>query len=167
MPSPAPPHSIIPPPQGTRHPPPLPTPSRFSAVAPLFFFPLLSGFDRPSPCLDLLARDSLLLGNLLYTVGVVMHASTHSPAAPSMASALMDFVWALRYHTSRWAGRLGGGGLSASTPAGGRGGWEGAGLSAITPAGGRGGWEGGGGGANIGIIFGIINPYRTIVTYIM
>ena len=67
-------------------------------MAPLFFFPLMRGYDQPLGTLDLLGEDSLVLGSLLHTLGVVIHAARHTPLLSRMAAALMDFVWALRYH---------------------------------------------------------------------
>ncbi len=50
--------------------------------------------------LDLLGQDSLLLGNLLYTLGTIMYAASNTPISPAMGVALLDFTWALRYHTA-------------------------------------------------------------------
>lgn len=72
--------------------------NRFVSVAPLFFFPLMSRFDQPVNTLDLLGQDSLVLGNLLYTLGTVMYAATNIPLVVSMATTLLEFLWALRYH---------------------------------------------------------------------
>ena len=58
----------------------------------------MNWFDQPVNTLDLLGKDHLILGNLLYTLGTVMYAATNAPLAPAMATALLDFVWALRYH---------------------------------------------------------------------
>ena len=90
------------PPQGSCQPPPSPSPNRFSPVAPLFFFPLMASYDAALPTLDLLGRDTLLLGNLLHTLSTVLFAATHCPAEPAMAAALLEFCWALRYHPSRY-----------------------------------------------------------------
>lgn len=75
-----------------------PVPNRFAKVAHLFFFPLMNQFDRPVNTLDLLGQDSLVLGNLLYTLGTVMYAATNIPLAPAMSVSLLDFLWALKYH---------------------------------------------------------------------
>lgn len=48
--------------------------------------------------LDLLGEDSLVLGNLLYTLGTVMYAATNLPVVVAMALAFLDFLWAVRYH---------------------------------------------------------------------
>lgn len=58
----------------------------------------MNRFDQPVNTLDLLGQDSLVLGNLLYTLGTVMYAATNIPLAAAMATALLDFLWTLRYH---------------------------------------------------------------------
>lgn len=87
--------------QGPKKLPSSPTPSKFSPVAPLFFFPLMASYDQFLPTLDLLGRDSMLLGHLVQTLGNVLWCASHSPSQPAMACALLEFVWALRYHPSR------------------------------------------------------------------
>ena len=85
-------------PQGPSKALPTPVPNKFTNVAHLFFFPLMNRFDQPVNTLDLLGQDSLVLGNLLYTLGTVMYAATNLPLVPAMAAALLDFLWALKYH---------------------------------------------------------------------
>ena len=82
--------------------PPQSSPNKFLPVAPLFFFPLMAPYDVASPALDLLGRDHLLLGNLVRTLGNVLWCAANSPNQVSMATALLNFVWALRYHPSRY-----------------------------------------------------------------
>lgn len=89
-------------PQGPSKPPSVPSPNRFAPVAPTFFFPLMAAFDCPVATLDLLGQDSLLLGSLLHTLGTVMYCATNAPLAPTMAAALLDFLWALRYHNEAY-----------------------------------------------------------------
>lgn len=89
--------------QGPSNPSPIPSPSRFAPIAPAFFFPLMGAFDRPVATLDLLGQDSLLLGSLLHTLGTIMYCAMHTPVAPAMAAALLDFLWALRYHSEGYA----------------------------------------------------------------
>ena len=91
------PHLLL---QGRSKVSPTAVPSRFADEAPLFFFPLMTSYDRPQGTLDLLGQDSLVLGNLLYTLGTVMYAANNSPLAPAMGVALLDFTWALRYHSA-------------------------------------------------------------------
>lgn len=59
-------------------------------------------FDCPVATLDLLGRDSLVLGSLLHTLGTVMYCATNAPLAPTMAAALLDFLWVLRYHNEAY-----------------------------------------------------------------
>ena len=82
------------------------TPNQFAPVASLFFFPLMERFDSAVNTLDLLGQDSLVLGNLLYTLGTIMHCATHAPVATAMAKALMNFIWTFRYHPSTYVHRL-------------------------------------------------------------
>jgi telomere length regulation protein len=86
--------------KGPQKVPPPSTPSKFSPVAPLFFFPLMAPYDHALPTLDLLGRDSVLLGHMVRTLGHVVWCACHSPSEPAMARALLEFVWALRYHPS-------------------------------------------------------------------
>ncbi len=58
-------------------------------------------YDNPLNTLQLLGQDCLVLGNLLHTLGTMMHCASNTPLSPAMASALMDFLWALRYHHSQ------------------------------------------------------------------
>ena len=55
-------------------------------------------YDRPMNTLDLLGQDSLVLGNLLYTLGTVMYASANLPIVVAMAATFLDFLWSMRYH---------------------------------------------------------------------
>jgi telomere length regulation protein len=86
--------------KGRKKPPPPATPSRFSPVAPLFFFPLMASYDRATPGLDLLGRDSLLLGHLVRVLGNVVWSACHAPCEPAMARALLEFLWSIHYHPS-------------------------------------------------------------------
>ena len=58
----------------------------------------MNRFDQPVKTLDLLGEDSLVLGNLLYTLGTVMYAASNLPVTGHMAVAFMDFLWVMRYH---------------------------------------------------------------------
>ena len=84
--------------QGASKPPPSALPNQFTNVAPLFFFPLMNQYDQRINTLDLLGEDSLILGNLLYTLGTVMYAASHLPITVTMATAFLDFLWVLRFH---------------------------------------------------------------------
>ncbi|MBN3306405.1 TELO2 protein, partial [Amia calva] len=73
-------------------------PNRFAPVAGHFFFPLLRNYDRPLNTFDLLGSDHLVLGRLIHTLGLLMHLAVNAPVATQMGRALLDFVWAVRYH---------------------------------------------------------------------
>ncbi|KAJ7305773.1 hypothetical protein JRQ81_010139 [Phrynocephalus forsythii] len=77
-------------------------PNRFASVAGHFFFPLLQNFDRPLSTFDLLGDDHLVLGRLLHTLAVLMYCAVHSGVATAMGKALLEFVWALRFHTDTY-----------------------------------------------------------------
>ncbi|XP_013402364.1 telomere length regulation protein TEL2 homolog isoform X2 [Lingula anatina] len=76
-------------------------PNRFAPVAGDFFFPLLNCFDRNDLPFDLLGEDCLLLGRLLYTLGIVVYAATNAPIAKHMGKSLLEFTWGIRYHPDR------------------------------------------------------------------
>uniref|UniRef100_A0A8D0HCA3 Telomere length regulation protein TEL2 homolog n=1 Tax=Sphenodon punctatus TaxID=8508 RepID=A0A8D0HCA3_SPHPU len=74
-------------------------PNEFSSVAGHFFFPLLQNFDRPLMTFDLLGDDQLVLGRLAHTLAILMFFAVNTTAAAVMGRALLEFVWALRFHT--------------------------------------------------------------------
>ncbi|OWK11275.1 hypothetical protein Celaphus_00006751 [Cervus elaphus hippelaphus] len=73
-------------------------PNEFNAVAGYFFFPLLQRFDRPVVTFDLLGDDQLVLGRLAHTLGALMYLAVNTVVAVPMGKALLEFVWALRFH---------------------------------------------------------------------
>uniref|UniRef100_A0A9J8AS10 Telomere length regulation protein TEL2 homolog n=2 Tax=Cyprinus carpio TaxID=7962 RepID=A0A9J8AS10_CYPCA len=76
-------------------------PNRYAPVAGFFFFPLLRNYDKPQVTFDLLGSDHLVLGRLLHTLGLLMHLAINAP----MGRALLDFVWAVRFHTDQMVRR--------------------------------------------------------------
>ncbi|XP_068439354.1 telomere length regulation protein TEL2 homolog [Clinocottus analis] len=81
------------------------TPNRYAPVAGHFFFPLLSNYDKPQVTFDLLGGDHLVLGRLIHTLGLFMHLAVNAPIAAQMGCALLDFVWAVRYHVDQMVRR--------------------------------------------------------------
>ncbi|KAB1252083.1 Telomere length regulation protein TEL2-like protein [Camelus dromedarius] len=73
-------------------------PNKFNSVAGYFFFPLIQLFDRPLVTFDLLGDDQLVLGRLVHTLGALMYLSVNTMVAVPMGKALLEFVWALRFH---------------------------------------------------------------------
>uniref|UniRef100_A0ABM5F0V3 Telomere length regulation protein TEL2 homolog n=1 Tax=Pogona vitticeps TaxID=103695 RepID=A0ABM5F0V3_9SAUR len=88
--------------KGPSHVEPSSAPNRFAPVAGHFFFPLLQNFDRPMTTFDLLGDDHLVLGRLLHTLAILMHCAANSGVATAMGKALLEFVWALRFHVDAY-----------------------------------------------------------------
>ncbi|CAH1794474.1 unnamed protein product [Owenia fusiformis] len=72
--------------------------NKFAEVAGCFFFPLLKNFDRKENTFDLLGEDHIVLGRLMYTLGIIVYAAINTPIARQMATSLLEFIWILRYH---------------------------------------------------------------------
>ncbi|XP_038064411.1 telomere length regulation protein TEL2 homolog [Patiria miniata] len=85
--------------KGRSTPAPTPVANRFAPVAGRFFFPLLKSFDSKMNTMDMIGDDFLLLGRMLFTLGIVVHAAQHAPICRQMAVSLLELVWVLRYHT--------------------------------------------------------------------
>uniref|UniRef100_A0A8C0GGJ6 Telomere length regulation protein TEL2 homolog n=1 Tax=Chelonoidis abingdonii TaxID=106734 RepID=A0A8C0GGJ6_CHEAB len=77
-------------------------PNKFSSLAGHFFFPLIQNFDRPLVTFDLLGDDHLVLGRLAHTLAILMYFAIHTVAAAAMGKSLLEFVWALRFHTDSY-----------------------------------------------------------------
>lgn len=75
--------------------------NRFVDVHGLFFYPLMRGYDSVDNTFNLLGEDSIVLSKLLHALSVFIECMG-SAAPPSalyrMVRALVDFVWAVRYH---------------------------------------------------------------------
>ncbi|XP_023567402.1 telomere length regulation protein TEL2 homolog isoform X2 [Octodon degus] len=80
-------------------------PNEFNSVAGYFFFPLIQHFDRPLVTFDLLGDDQLVLGRLTHTLGALMYLAVNTTVAVSMGKALLEFVWALRFHVDIYVRR--------------------------------------------------------------
>ncbi|XP_034564097.1 telomere length regulation protein TEL2 homolog [Notolabrus celidotus] len=91
--------------KGVTKPPAKATPNRYAPVAGHFFFPLLRNYDKPQMTFDLLGSDHLVLGRLIHTLGLFMHLAVNAPVAALMGRALLDFVWAVRYHVDQMVRR--------------------------------------------------------------
>lgn len=85
--------------QGPSKPPPKAVANQFAAVAGHFFYPLMSKFDGKCSTMDLLGDDSFVLGKLLYTLGIIMFSARGTPSARNMGRALLEFTWALKFHS--------------------------------------------------------------------
>ncbi|NXQ56407.1 TELO2 protein, partial [Anthoscopus minutus] len=77
-------------------------PNEFNSVAGYFFFPLIQHFDRPLTTFDLLGEDHLVLGRLVHALAILMYLAVNTVAVTAMGKALLEFVWALRFHTDSY-----------------------------------------------------------------
>ncbi|NXA37496.1 TELO2 protein, partial [Eudromia elegans] len=77
-------------------------PNKFNSVAGHFFFPLIQNFDRPLTTFDLLGEDHFVLGRLVHTLAILMYLAANAAAVTTMGKALLEFVWALRFHTDSY-----------------------------------------------------------------
>ena len=84
--------------KGPSHPQPKAVANKFAGVAGFFFFPLMKNFDSKVNTLDLLGDDTLVLGRLVYTLGIILYSARETPIARNMGVALLEFTWALKYH---------------------------------------------------------------------
>ncbi|NXE27523.1 TELO2 protein, partial [Ardeotis kori] len=78
------------------------SPNEFNSVAGHFFFPLIQHFDRPLTTFDLLREDHFVLGRLVHTLAILMSLAVNTTAVPAMGKALLELVWALRFHTDSY-----------------------------------------------------------------
>ncbi|XP_048248050.1 telomere length regulation protein TEL2 homolog isoform X1 [Haliotis rufescens] len=85
--------------RGRSQPLPQPMPNMFAPVAGHFFYPLMKNFDRKENTFDLLGEDTLVLGRLVYSLGMILYAALHVPASGQMGSSLLEFTWGLRFHS--------------------------------------------------------------------
>ncbi|NXS66302.1 TELO2 protein, partial [Pandion haliaetus] len=77
-------------------------PNEFNSVAGHFFFPLIQHFDRPLTTFDLLGEDHYVLGRLVHTLAILTYLAVNTVAVTAMGKALLEFVWALRFHTDSY-----------------------------------------------------------------
>ncbi|NXW18353.1 TELO2 protein, partial [Circaetus pectoralis] len=77
-------------------------PNEFNSVVGHFFFPLIQHFDRPLTTFDLLGEDHFVLGRLVHTLAILMYLAVNTVAVTAMGKALLEFVWALRFHTDSY-----------------------------------------------------------------
>ncbi|NXG80684.1 TELO2 protein, partial [Baryphthengus martii] len=78
------------------------SPNEFNSVAGHFFFPLIQHFDRPLTTFDLLGEDHFVLGRLVHALAILMYLAINTVAVTAMGKALLEFVWALRFHTDSY-----------------------------------------------------------------
>ncbi|XP_074344704.1 uncharacterized protein LOC141683837 isoform X2 [Apium graveolens] len=66
--------------------------NRFPQYAAAFMLPSMQGFDKKRHGVDLLGRDFIVLGKLVYMLGVCMKSAAMHPEASALALPLMDML---------------------------------------------------------------------------
>lgn len=73
------------------------TKNRFPMYAAAFMLPAMQGFDKKRQGVDLLNRDFIVLGKLIYMLGVCMKCMAMHPEASVLGPLLLDMLKS-RYH---------------------------------------------------------------------
>lgn len=66
--------------------------NKFPLYAAAFMLPVMQGYDKKSHGVDLLNRDFVVLGKLIYMLGVCMKCIAMHPEASALAPALLDML---------------------------------------------------------------------------
>ncbi|KAF4395042.1 hypothetical protein G4B88_017912 [Cannabis sativa] len=66
--------------------------NKFPMYAAAFMLPAMQGFDKKRHGVDLLNRDFIVLGKLIYMLGVCMKCAAMHPEASALASPLLDML---------------------------------------------------------------------------
>ncbi|XP_059657297.1 uncharacterized protein LOC132303870 [Cornus florida] len=66
--------------------------NKFPQYAAAFMLPAMQGFDKKRHGVDLLGRDFIVLGKLIYMLGVCMKCAAMHPEASALALPLMDML---------------------------------------------------------------------------
>lgn len=66
--------------------------NKFPVYAAAFMLPAMQGFDKKRHGVDLLGRDFIVLGKLIYMLGVCMKCSSMHPEASALATPLLDML---------------------------------------------------------------------------
>lgn len=66
--------------------------NKFPIYAAAFMLPAMQGFDKKRHGVDLLDRDFIVLGKLIYMLGVCIKCAAMHPEASSLASPLLDML---------------------------------------------------------------------------
>lgn len=68
------------------------TQNKFPEYAAAFMLPAMQGFDRKRHGVDLLAKDFLILGKLIHTLGICIKCTAMHPEASALAPPLLDML---------------------------------------------------------------------------
>ncbi|PQM37274.1 telomere length regulation protein TEL2 homolog [Prunus yedoensis var. nudiflora] len=66
--------------------------NKFPVYAAAFMLPAMQGFDKKRQGVDLLDRDFIVLGKLIYMLGVCMKCAAMHPEASALAAPLLDML---------------------------------------------------------------------------
>ncbi|KAK9108368.1 hypothetical protein Syun_024379 [Stephania yunnanensis] len=66
--------------------------NKFPVYAAAFMLPAMQGFDKKRHGVDLLGRDFIVLGKLIYMLGICMKCTSMHPEASALAPALLDML---------------------------------------------------------------------------
>ena len=66
--------------------------NKFPMYAAAFMLPAMQGFDKKRQGVDLLNRDFIVLGKLIYMLGICMKCTAMHPEASTLASPLLDML---------------------------------------------------------------------------
>lgn len=66
--------------------------NKFPLYAAAFMLPLMEGFDKKRQGIDMLGRDFIVLGKLIYTLGICMKCAALHPEAYTLAPPLLDML---------------------------------------------------------------------------
>ncbi|KAH9603580.1 hypothetical protein KSS87_010691 [Heliosperma pusillum] len=66
--------------------------NKFPLYAAAFMLPAMQGFDKKSHGVDLLGRDFIVLGKLIYMLGICMKCTALHPEASALAPPLLDML---------------------------------------------------------------------------
>ncbi|XVF08761.1 hypothetical protein REPUB_Repub07fG0030800 [Reevesia pubescens] len=66
--------------------------NKFPLYASAFMLPAMQGFDKKRHGVDLLGRDFLVLGKLIYMLGICMKCASMHPEASALAPPLLDML---------------------------------------------------------------------------
>lgn len=83
---------------------PAPTPAAsrantFATFVGEYYYPLLNGIDTPLEYLDLMERDSMVLAQVVQTLGAVLFSAGASLSTARMAVPLLEVLLMLRNHS--------------------------------------------------------------------
>ncbi|XP_078441650.1 telomere length regulation TEL2 family protein isoform X2 [Wolffia australiana] len=81
------------------------TKNMFPLYAAAFMLPAMEGFDKKRHGVELLGRDFIVLGKLIYMLGTCMRCMARHPEASALSPALLDFLREIAHHSEAYVRR--------------------------------------------------------------